>query len=83
MRLGWADPIDPLPENRAEARLFHAGTRAEQAELMTAGGRVFCATALGESLKEAQAQAYRLADAVRFSGCQYRRDIGHRGLSSS
>jgi len=80
-RLG--DSIDALPENRAEARLFHAGTRAEQTGLVTAGGRVFCATALGESLKEAQAQAYRLVDAVRFSGSQFRRDIGHRGLPSS
>ncbi|MFZ9315253.1 MAG: phosphoribosylamine--glycine ligase [Burkholderiaceae bacterium] len=77
------DPIDKLPENRAEARLFHAGTRIAQTGLVTSGGRVLCATALGESLKEAQAQAYRLADAVHFVGCQYRRDIGHRGLSSS
>ncbi|MFM1880034.1 MAG: hypothetical protein RLZZ344_268 [Pseudomonadota bacterium] len=78
-RLG--DPIETPPENTADAHLFHAGTRlSEDGVLLTAGGRVFCATALGGSLKEAQQQAYRLAQAVRFSGCQYRRDIGHRGL---
>jgi len=80
-RLGEA--IAGLPANQPEAHLFHAGTRQEGDRLVTSGGRVFCATALGESIKEAQANAYRLAEQVRFAGCQYRRDIGHRGIALS
>jgi phosphoribosylamine--glycine ligase len=80
-RLG--DPISALPGNRPEAHLFHAGTRKQGDALVTAGGRVFCATALGESLKEAQAHAYRLVEAVKFPGCQFRTDIGHRGIPSA
>jgi phosphoribosylamine---glycine ligase len=80
-RLG--DAIAALPANQSDAHLFHAGTRQEGDRLLTAGGRVFCATALGQTIKEAQAHAYRLAEGVRFAGCQYRNDIGHRGVAAS
>lgn len=80
-RLG--DAIAALPAHQPDAHLFHAGTRQEGDRLITSGGRVFCATALGESIKEAQANAYRLAEQVRFMGCQYRTDIGHRGIALS
>lgn len=80
-RLG--DPVTGLPANRPEAHLFHAGTRQDGDQVVTAGGRVFCATALGESLKEAQANAYRMAQAVAFTGCFYRNDIGFRGIPTA
>jgi phosphoribosylamine--glycine ligase len=54
---------------------------ADGARTLTAGGRVLCVTALGDSVKMAQARAYRAIDAIRFEGMQYRRDIGHRALS--
>jgi phosphoribosylamine--glycine ligase len=71
-------PID-LPEGTEEgALLFHAGTKLKGDSLVTAGGRVLNATALGTDLKQALAKAYRLADQVQFPGKTYRRDIGHR-----
>lgn len=59
--------------------VFHAGTgRDSQGRLLTAGGRVLNVTALGESLTEARARAYRGADMIQFRGRQLRRDIGSR-----
>jgi phosphoribosylamine---glycine ligase len=56
--------------------VLHAGTRArEDGAIVTAGGRVLCATATGATLDEARAAAYRLVDGVSFDGAQYRRDI--------
>jgi len=61
--------------------VFHAGTRAlPGGEVVTAGGRVLGVTGTGPSIREAVAAAYRGAEAIRFEGCHYRRDIGHRAL---
>jgi len=60
--------------------VFHAGTRAEGNSVLTDGGRVLCVTALGDSLRLAQKRAYRAVESIRFSGLQYRKDIGHRAL---
>ncbi len=64
----------------SDAMIFHAGTALHHGELVTAGGRVLCATALGGSLAQAQQRAYALLQGIRFEGAQYRRDIGHRGM---
>jgi phosphoribosylamine--glycine ligase len=48
--------------------------------VITSGGRVLCATALGGTIKEAQARAYELAKQVCFDGMHYRKDIGWRAL---
>ena len=70
-----------LPEHEeAETKLFHAGTKLVDGKVLTSGGRVFCATALGDSLKEAQFKAYNLVDKVSFDGAFYRRDIGFKGI---
>jgi phosphoribosylamine--glycine ligase len=61
-------------------KIFHAGTRLERGRVLTNGGRVLTATALGASVREAQRAAYALADTVRWPGAQYRRDIGYRAL---
>jgi len=61
-------------------KIFHAGTRLESGRVLTNGGRVLTATALGASVGEAQRAAYALADTVRWSGVQYRRDIGYRAV---
>ncbi len=55
---------------------FHAGTAFKDGELVTNGGRVLGITALGDSLKEARANAYTAADWVSFSGKYMRHDIG-------
>ena len=62
-------------------KLFHAGTAIRDSEVVTAGGRVFCAVGLGPTVREAQREAYGLVDAVGFDGALARRDIGHRAIA--
>ena len=61
-------------------KLFHAGTKYEDNKILTSGGRVFCATALGVDLKAAQQNAYNLVDKVDFEGAFFRKDIGYKGI---
>ena len=63
-----------------DMKLFHAGTKLLGDDVITSGGRVFCATALGDDLKSAQSKAYNLVDRVTFDGAFYRRDIGFKGI---
>jgi phosphoribosylamine--glycine ligase len=65
---------------RLPGKIFHAGTRLESGRVLTNGGRVLCAVALGASVAEAQRGAYALVEAVSWPGVHYRRDIGHRAL---
>ena len=74
------DAITALPVDTADAVVFHAGTTLMDGELQTSGGRVLCATALGDGVKAAQAAAYALVDQVAFAGMQFRKDIGYRAL---
>lgn len=64
----------PRPDERV--KIFHAGTRIEGDELLSAGGRVLCATALGDDLAEAREHAYAALERVEMPGGFYRRDIG-------
>jgi len=68
------------PEDDHDTKLFHAGTKLVDHNVMTSGGRVFCATALGTNLKEAQSKAYNLVNKVSFEGAFYRKDIGFKGI---
>ena len=71
-----------LPENTADSRIFHAGTKTdEQGRVVVSGGRVLCAVGLGSPLAQAQMMAYKLADGVKFDGMQMRRDIGWRAIN--
>ena len=63
-----------------DMKLFHAGTTLQDNKVMTSGGRVFCATALGINLKEAQSKAYDLVNSVSFNGAFCRKDIGYKGI---
>ena len=74
------DPITGVPGPTDDCRVFHAGTRLEGQTLVTAGGRVLCVTALGDSVRMARTRAYEAVDRIRFDGMQYRKDIGHRAL---
>ncbi|MDB9997789.1 phosphoribosylamine--glycine ligase, partial [Gammaproteobacteria bacterium] len=67
-------------ENDEDIKLFHAGTKLVNDKVMTSGGRVFCATALGDDLKSAQIKAYELVNKVSFDGAFHRRDIGFKGI---
>ena len=62
-----------------EALVFHAGTRLDhERKLVTSGGRVLGVTGLGDDFEQAAACAYSAIEQIQFSGCYYRRDIGHR-----
>jgi len=60
--------------------IFHAGTRAENGQTLTSGGRVLNIVGLGETLDEARQNAYRAAEHIHFDGMHYRRDIGESVL---
>jgi phosphoribosylamine--glycine ligase len=81
------DVIRGLPETGntfgEDCMVFHAGTTKREADCVTAGGRVLCVTALGDSVRVAQTRAYRAVESVEFDGMQYRRDIGYRAIGRS
>ncbi|WP_429058077.1 phosphoribosylamine--glycine ligase [Aeromonas jandaei] len=73
--------ISGLPVEEASGeKVFHAGTRLEGDTVVTAGGRVLCATALGHTVAEAQQRAYQLAARIQWDGVFYRNDIGWRAI---
>jgi len=74
------DVIEGLPPFAKDARVFHAGTTLQGRTLITSGGRVLCATALGDSVKMAQKRAYDTLETICFDGMQFRRDIGFRAI---
>ncbi len=74
------DVITGLPKNLQDAHVFHAGTVLKDGQVVTSGGRVLCVTALGETVKSAQARAYQIAEEIQFDGCQMRKDIGYKAL---
>ena len=61
-------------------KVFHAGTRLEGAQVLTAGGRVLCVCALGEDVRSAAALAYRRVESISWPHAYFRRDIGYRAV---
>jgi phosphoribosylamine--glycine ligase len=74
------DAISGLPVATDDAHVFHSGTALAGGQVVTAGGRVLCVTALGHNVKMAQRRAYEAAEPIRFDGMQLRRDIGYRAI---
>ncbi|PVY76493.1 phosphoribosylamine--glycine ligase [Tamilnaduibacter salinus] len=75
-------PISGLPESETGGeKVFHAGTKLDDGNVVTSGGRVLCATALGDSVTEAQQRAYQLADRIHWKDVHCRRDIGHHAIA--
>jgi phosphoribosylamine--glycine ligase len=74
------DVITGLPKGSDDMQVFHAGTAMKNDQVVTSGGRVLCVTALGETVKYAQAQAYQALADIQFDGAQYRQDIGYRAV---
>jgi phosphoribosylamine--glycine ligase len=74
------DIIRGLKADKPDTMVFHAATATHGADIVTSGGRVLCVTALGDTVRQAQAHAYELLDTIHFDGAQARRDIGHRGV---
>ena len=76
------DAISGLPTTEtAGEKVFHAGTARNGDDIVTNGGRVLCATALGDSVKEAQERAYKLAEKITWNGVNYRSDIAYRAIA--
>ena len=67
--------------NNVDVKLFQAGTSEQNGQVVTNGGRVLCATALGHTVLEAQQKAYELAKQVSWDGLFYRSDIGYRAIA--
>jgi len=76
------DEITGLPRNGDDFHVFHAGTALADGKVVTAGGRVLCVAALGDTVRVAQRRAYEVAEQIQFAGRQMRRDIGHRAISA-
>jgi len=75
------DAIFGLDRESDECKVFHAATKRSGDTVTTAGGRVLCVTALGETIRQAQRTAYATVNAIHFDGMQYRKDIGHRAIA--
>jgi len=67
-------------EQANDATVFHAGTKMQDGQLVTSGGRVLGVTARGGTLPKAIREAYTAAGKIRFDGMHYRTDIGRKGL---
>jgi len=77
------DVIHGLPAPEADFHVFHAGTALDGSQVVTNGGRVLAVTALGHNVRTAQQRAYDIVGRIRFEGMQYRRDIGHRAMTTA
>ena len=76
------DVISGLDEAaKLDGKVFHAGTALKDGKVVTSGGRVLCATALGNSVTEAQQQAYQLVKAIDWEEVYYRNDIAYRAMA--
>lgn len=76
------DAISGLPETETEGeKVFHAGTALKDGQVITSGGRVLCATALGATVTDAQQRAYTLAEKIHWDGAFYRTDIAYRAVA--
>ena len=74
------DAITGLGMKGEDFHVFHAGTAKQDDQVVTTGGRVLCVTALGDTVKMAQARAYDVAKSIDFAGRQMRTDIGWRAI---
>ena len=76
------DVISGLPTVEiAGEKVFHAGTQSKDGNTLTNGGRVLCATALGNTVSEAQQRAYKLVEKISWNEMFYRKDIGYRAIA--
>jgi phosphoribosylamine--glycine ligase len=74
--------ISGLEETRPDSFIFHAGTKEQDGRVVTAGGRVLCATGWGENIPQALKSAYAAIEPIRFEGMYFRKDIGYRVLAN-
>ncbi len=75
------DVISGLDSEIADTKIFHAGTKKQDDNVVTSGGRVLCVVALADSVTEAQKLAYQRVDTIDWSNVYYRNDIGHKAIA--
>ncbi len=75
-------PIEGLAEAGAmqDVMVFHAGTRREEGQVLTDGGRVLGVTARGRTIQQAKDRAYEAVGKIHFQDCHYRTDIGQKAI---
>jgi len=74
--------ISGLPQQDvAGEKVFQAGTASNNGAIVTNGGRVLCATAMGDSVSDAQKRAYALTKQISWDGMFHRDDIGYRAIA--
>jgi phosphoribosylamine--glycine ligase len=73
--------IAGLEQNLPNSYVFHAGTKEQDGQVVTAGGRVLCVTGWGEDIAQALKSAYTAIGPIRFEGMHYRKDIGRRAVT--
>jgi phosphoribosylamine--glycine ligase len=73
--------ISAIPAESEGLKVFHAGTKEVDGQIVTSGGRVLCATALGNTVTEAQQKAYQLAKQISWDGMFHRNDIAYRAIA--
>ncbi len=69
-----------IPEDSESTKVFHAGTKIDNGNIVSNGGRVLCATALGTDTKDAQKNAYALLQKIDWENAYYRTDIGFKAI---
>ena len=67
--------------NNENIKVFHAGTAQKKGDVVTSGGRVLCVTALGDSVTDAQKNAYAVVEKISWENVYFRRDIAYRAIS--
>lgn len=74
------DQITGIPAATDVSKTFHAGTKLDGDKVVTAGGRVLCATAMGASVTDAQKAAYEVVNEIKWQGVEFRTDIAYRAI---
>lgn len=75
------DAITGIPAETTTSKVFHAGTTVQDGVLCTNGGRVLCATAMGDSVNAAQQLAYEITKQIKWRDAFYRSDIAYRAIA--
>ena len=75
------DVIEGLSLGNTTAKVFHAGTKMQDGHVVTNGGRVLCATAMGDTVTTAQKAAYALVEEIHWDDVYFRTDIGYRAIT--
>lgn len=73
--------LPPAQSVQEDVKVFHAGTKEVDGQVVTAGGRVLCVVALGETVSQAQGKAYQTVRSIQWQDVYYRTDIGHRAIA--